>query len=90
MMLIPAGLAGCATVDRTHSNKSLTPSPGPTPNVTKTESPNVKIDEAMQRVASEFERRLGYYNGKLLALTVENDRIAAQWSSEKCDWPMRK
>lgn len=40
----------------------------------------------MQSVASEFERRLGYYNGKLLSLTFENARVAANWSSQKCDW----
>lgn len=40
----------------------------------------------MQNVASEFKRRLGYYNGELLSLTFENGRVASSWRSQKCDW----
>jgi hypothetical protein len=52
MMLLLALMSGCAPVDRAHSTNSLSPSPGPTPNLTG--SPNMKIEAAMQWV--EFER----------------------------------
>jgi hypothetical protein len=81
-----ATLLGCAPSDNSHSTNLVKPSPGATPNVGEIESPDVKIDAAMQAVASEFQRRLGYYNGKLLSLKLENGRVAANWSSQKCDW----
>ena len=79
-------LLGCGPTDRSYSNDSVKSSPGTTPNVSEVDSPDVKIDPAMQNVASEFKRRLGYYNGELVSLTLENGRVAAHWSSQKCDW----
>lgn len=79
-------LLGCAPAGGSDSANSVKPSPEPTPNITDARSPAVKVDPAMQRVASEFERRLVYYNGKLLSLTFDKGRVAANWSSQKCDW----
>jgi len=53
---------GCAPTDKSFSTNSVQSSPGPTPNVSEVDSSDVKIDAAMQNVASEFKRRLGYYN----------------------------
>lgn len=86
IVLALANLLGCAPTDKSQSTTSVKPSPGPTPNVSEIDSPDVKIDAAMQNVASEFKHRLDYYNGKLLFLTFENGFIAASWSSQKCDW----
>ncbi len=86
IVLALATLLGCAPIDRSYSTNSVKPSPEPTPNVNEIDSPDVKIDAAMQNVASEFKPRLGYYNGELLSLTFENGRVAANWNSQKCDW----
>lgn len=86
IVLSLATLLSCSRANRSYSTNSVKPSPQPSPNVNEVDSPDVKIDAAMQNVASEFKRRLDYYNGELLSLTLENGRIAANWSSQKCDW----
>lgn len=86
VVLTLATLLGCAPADRSDLTNSVKPSPRPTPNLSDARSPDVKVDPAMQSVASEFERRLGYYSGKLLSLTFDKGRVAANWSSQKCDW----
>ena len=86
IVLTLATLVGCTPTDNSHSTNSVKPSPGPTYNVGDFDSPDVKVDAAMQNVASEFKRRLSYYNGELLSLTFENGRVASSWKSQKCDW----
>jgi hypothetical protein len=45
-----------------------------------------KVDTALENVASEFRGRLAHYDGQILSLTLSNDRINAEWSSQKCDY----
>jgi hypothetical protein len=78
-----ATVLGCAPADRSGSTK---PSSETTPNVSKIDSADAKINASMQNVASEFKRRLAYYNGELVSLTFENGEVAANWRSQKCDW----
>jgi len=50
------------------------------------EVPNVKVDLPLQNVASNFQKKLEYYNGNLISLTLINGNINAEWNSKKCDW----
>jgi len=50
------------------------------------EIPNIKVDAPLQSVASNFQKKLEYYNGNLLSLTLTNGNINAEWNSKKCDW----
>ncbi len=81
-------LAGCARVENPNSNTLMTNSSSPIPTVAKETKPaeDAKVDAALQNMASEFRRRLVYYNGKLSSLTLNDGRIIAEWSSQKCDW----
>ncbi|MCA1624371.1 MAG: hypothetical protein LC768_02310 [Acidobacteria bacterium] len=47
---------------------------------------NVKVDLPLQNVASNFQKKLEYYNGNLISLTLINGNINAEWNSRKCDW----
>lgn len=33
-----------------------------------------------------FQKKLEYYNGNLISLTLINGNINAEWNSKKCDW----
>lgn len=81
-------LVGCARVENPNSNLQFTNSSSPTPTVAKETKPaeDAKVDAALQNIASEFRRRLVYYNGKLLSLTLNDRRIVAEWNSQRCDW----
>lgn len=85
LILLVGVLAGCEPTDQSRSTSPVnqSSSPGANGNINPSD---VKIDASMQTVASEFERRLGYYDGKLRLLTFENGRVIAKWSSQKCDW----
>ncbi len=52
----------------------------------KPDGEGVKIDSALERVASEFRNRLAYYDGQVLSLTLNNGHIVAEWNSQKCDF----
>lgn len=47
---------------------------------------DAKVDSELENVASEFRSRLAYYDGQILSLTLDNSRIIAEWSSQKCDY----
>jgi len=44
-------------------------------------------DPRVNAVAQEFKKRLNYYQGSLLALTLSQQRVlVAKWTSKKCDY----
>ena len=49
-------------------------------------SEGAKVDSALENVASEFRGRLAYYDGQILSLMLSDNRIKAEWSSQKCDY----
>ncbi len=47
---------------------------------------NIKADLSLQNVASNFQKKLEYYDGDLISLTLVNGNINAEWNSKKCNW----
>lgn len=45
-----------------------------------------KIDSKLENVASEFRGRLADYDGQILSLKLVDNRIDAEWISQKCDY----
>jgi len=79
-----AGLTGCAKSEISNSGNSVLNQS--VNNKQISEILNVKVDASLQNVASNFQKKLEYYNGNLISLTLTKENINAEWNSKKCNW----
>lgn len=74
------GFIGCSKSESSNISNQ------PISNKQISEISNVKVDASLQNVASNFQKKLEYYDGKLTFLTLSNGGINVEWNSKKCDW----
>ncbi len=77
-------LLGCEKLESSNSNNFV--SNQTITNDSNSKTPIRNVDTSLQNVASNFQKKLEYYNGSLISLTLINGDINAEWNSKKCDW----